>query len=75
VDPSSNKVTSKFTTGTKAIAMAVGEGGIWVLSRVERSVVRVDLATGALARPIHVGANSLGIAVGDGSVWVARGGG
>jgi streptogramin lyase len=75
VDPTSNKVTSKFTTGTKAIAMAVGEGGIWVLSRVEESVVRVDLATGALARPIHIGANPLGIAVGDGSVWVARGGG
>ncbi len=56
------------------LAIAVGEGSVWVADNVGGTVSRIDAATGELeGRPIEVGAGPVGLAVGEGAVWVASG--
>ncbi|HJP65402.1 MAG TPA: adenylate/guanylate cyclase domain-containing protein [Actinomycetota bacterium] len=52
-------------------AIAVGEGGVWVVDDGTGAVVRVDASTRNVAARVHIGGCPWGIAAGAGSVWVA----
>jgi len=55
-----------------ANGLAAGADGIWVTSRLARTVTRIDPRTRRPGRPIRVGAGPADVAVGAGSVWVAN---
>jgi YVTN family beta-propeller protein len=71
IDPASNRVTA---TGVCCGDLAGGAGGLWVANGMDRTVLRVDPATGrVLARiplPAAAAEAPFGIAAAGGSVWV-----
>jgi peptide/nickel transport system substrate-binding protein len=60
-----------IAVGDGPTAVAFGEGAVWVTNADDRTVSRINPATG-LADPKPIAANAVGrgIAVGGGSVWV-----
>jgi streptogramin lyase len=76
VDPTKNEVAlPSIATKVPATDMAIGEGAIWVLSRLDASLVRVDLATGQTGPTVKLDGDPIAVAAGDGVVWVVRNGG
>jgi DNA-binding SARP family transcriptional activator len=71
ISPTSNTVTATIPLGYPVDALAVGSGGAWVASRWNRTVARIDLATGEVVKVIRVGGRPAAIATGDGRVWVS----
>jgi peptide/nickel transport system substrate-binding protein len=70
----SNRLVTPFPVGNGPTAIAVGDGGVWVVDSHNETVVRIDPDTGSVAAIIHVGRSPAGVAVGGGSVWVANSG-
>jgi streptogramin lyase len=63
-----------FHVGGTPVAVAAGEGGVWVVDNARSRVVELDPSSTRPARgPIRVGAGPEAITVGGGSVWVASG--
>lgn len=65
-------VIASIPVYSNALAVAHGEGAVWVACR-DDSVVRVDPKTDRVGAQIHVGALPHGIAAGAGAVWVTLG--
>jgi YVTN family beta-propeller protein len=61
---------SPIEVGDGPVDIAVGEGGVWVLNRLDASVSRIDEETGEVVATIDVGNEPQHIAVGEGYVWV-----
>lgn len=60
--------------GPSPVAVAVGEGSVWVANNADGTVTRVDARERKpVGRPVRVGSGPLAIAVGESSVWVATG--
>jgi streptogramin lyase len=60
--------------GGTPVAIAVGEGGAWVVDNTGGRVVHLDPRRGRpTGRPIPVGSGPESIAAGEGAVWVASG--
>jgi branched-chain amino acid transport system substrate-binding protein len=72
IQPHSGKVTRHIPLNAASTAVAVGEGGVWVLNSDEQTISRVDPKTGE-SEPFGTGATPTDIAVGAGSVWVGAG--
>ncbi len=60
-----------FPAGPDPGALAVGEGALWVASKLSAVVAKVDPASGEVLDRIPVGDGPAGVAVGARSVWVA----
>ena len=60
-----------FPVGDGPVDVAVGEGGVWVASRLDRTVTRLDPATGKIVATIELGNEPQRIAAGGGAVWVS----
>jgi DNA-binding SARP family transcriptional activator/ABC-type branched-subunit amino acid transport system substrate-binding protein len=73
IDPASGRVRSYTAVGTTPANVAVGEGGVWVLSADDRSVSLLDPADGRLVKTFRTGGTPTELAVGDGAVWVGTG--
>jgi len=74
IDPSGKRIESYVRVGRHPVAVAVGEGGVWVANSEDGTVTRLDPATGKLVNTISAGGGDLnGIAIGFGFVWVANG--
>jgi YVTN family beta-propeller protein len=58
--------------GQQPMAIAAGEGGIWVVSYGDHRVWRIDPVTRRVIARIPVGAGPLSVAAGLGSVWVTN---
>jgi dipeptidyl aminopeptidase/acylaminoacyl peptidase len=71
IDPETNEIVDSLPL-TEAGDLAVGEGSVWVLSRLasEGAVLRIDPATNEITAMIPVGDQLSNIAVGQGAVWV-----
>jgi YVTN family beta-propeller protein len=52
------------------VDIAVGEGAVWVLNRLDATVTRIDEETGEVLATIHVGNEPQHITAGEGFVWV-----
>jgi serine/threonine protein kinase/streptogramin lyase len=82
VDPATGRVEARVPgggspgglqgTGTREaqLAIAVGDGIIWVTGKVDGSISRIVSVSGTALEPIKVGLTPTGVAVGFGSVWV-----
>jgi YVTN family beta-propeller protein len=53
------------------VDVAVGEGGVWVASALDRSVSRIDPGTNEVEKTIAVGNEPRRVAAGEGRVWVS----
>jgi branched-chain amino acid transport system substrate-binding protein len=58
------------------LAVAAGDGAVWVLDGGPPSVVRIDPRIGAVTNtiPLGIGSNPVALTVGAGAVWVADSG-
>jgi YVTN family beta-propeller protein len=73
VDPETGRVTDDVPVGSRPIAVAVGEGAVWVANADDGTVQRIDPETRQVVATIGVGGEVSDLAVGYGSVWVAGG--
>jgi DNA-binding beta-propeller fold protein YncE len=74
IDPVTNRVAAQtYPVGKDPTAVAVGEGSVWVANAGDKSILRLDPATGKLQATIVVGQQLRGFAIGGGvhGVWVA----
>ena len=66
-------MVASIPVGNAPSALAVGDGAVWVVSRSEGTLSRVDPGTNATSGSVRVGTDLTGLAVGEGAVWVAGG--
>jgi ABC-type branched-subunit amino acid transport system substrate-binding protein/DNA-binding beta-propeller fold protein YncE len=70
LDAAGDRVASFTATATAPSNVAVGEGGIWVLSQEDRTVARIDSETKAVVK-FRTRGVPVDIAAGAGAVWLA----
>jgi branched-chain amino acid transport system substrate-binding protein len=74
INATSNDVGAPLAVGTTPSAVAAGEGSVWVLNADDRTVSRIDPASGRVAPPKAITEGTpAAIAVGEGSLWVVSG--
>jgi ABC-type branched-subunit amino acid transport system substrate-binding protein/DNA-binding beta-propeller fold protein YncE len=71
LDAAGDRVASFTATPTAPSNVAVGEGGIWVLSQDDRTVARIDPETKAVVKEFRTRGVPVDIAAGAGAVWLA----
>ena len=71
IEPRSNRILGQIPVGSRPIAIAAGEGAVWVANADDETVSRIDPETLEVVRTIGIGVPASDIAVGEGSVWVA----
>ena len=74
VDPQTGRVEADVPIGGHPVAIAVGEGAVWVANSDQETLVRID-PTSKHVTSIGLGTDVADVAVGFGSVWVAGGNG
>jgi YVTN family beta-propeller protein len=73
LDPKTNRLVDAIPVGSTPIAVAVGEGAVWVVNSEDGTLSRIDPKTRKVTRTIGLGTPASDVAVGFGSVWVANG--
>jgi YVTN family beta-propeller protein len=73
IDANTGRLTGSIPVGVRPVAVAVGQGSLWVTNFDEQTVSRIDPATGKELTRVPAGGAPTGIAVGAGSVWVTHG--
>ena len=74
VDPKTGRVEADVPIGGHPVAIAVGEGAVWVANSDQETLVRIDPKSKDVTS-IGLGTDVADVAVGFGSVWVAGGNG
>ena len=83
IDPKTDRVVADIGVGQRPTAVAVGEGGVWVLDADDRTVQKIDPASEGVVRTTGVPGSvspatgsgqrsSPVLAVGAGGVWVGQ---
>ncbi len=72
IDPTQQEVVQRYRVQTRALALAVTGGALWVVDRLANAVDRFDLAHPNVRNVIKVGADPLVLASGYGAIWVAN---
>jgi len=73
IDPRTNRLSGRpVTTGASPQSLAVGGGSLWVANHDERTVARLDLASGKVVADIPVPSEPHRVAYGAGAVWVGN---
>lgn len=52
-------------------ALAIGDGNVWVLSRIQSAVTPISEGSAQVGQPIALGGDPIAIALGDGALWIA----
>ena len=74
INAASNEVGAPLAVGTTPSAVAAGEGSVWVLNADDRTLSRIDPATGRVSSPKALSDGTpVALAVGEGSLWVVSG--
>ena len=72
VDPASGERTN-FAVGNSPIAIAAGEGAVWVVDDSDQTLTRIDPASeNAVLDTTTLGGQPSAVAVGGGAVWVTN---
>jgi YVTN family beta-propeller protein len=72
IDTATNRVVEQATVGSTPTSVTAGSGAVWALNTDDRTVSRVDPATGT-ERSFSTEANVVDLAAGaDGTLWVAQ---
>jgi DNA-binding SARP family transcriptional activator len=74
IDPQTGRIEAAVPIGGHPLAIAVGEGGVWVANADQQTLVRIDPKTKETTS-IGLGTDVADVAVGFGSIWVAGGNG
>ena len=74
IDPQTGRIEAAVPIGGHPVAIAAGEGGVWVANADQQTLVRIDPKTKDTTS-IGLGTDVADVAVGFGSVWVAGGNG
>ncbi len=74
VDPATESVVASIPMGSRPVAVAAGEGAVWVGDARDTTVTRVDPATRTSVKTIGIGEPVVDLATGVGAVWAATGG-
>jgi DNA-binding SARP family transcriptional activator/streptogramin lyase len=64
------RVTAVASVGALPSAVVAQRGFVWVLSRGDATVSKLDARTGAVVRTVSARGTPVGLALGEGSVWV-----
>jgi len=73
IDPKTNRSLGRpVRTGASPQSLAVGGGSLWVANHDERTVTRIDLASGKVVADIPVPSEPHRVAYGAGAVWVGN---
>jgi streptogramin lyase len=72
IDPARPGAAEAIELPAGPVAVAVGNGSVWVANQLDDSVTRVDARTGVVGPTIAVGREPVALAVGDDAVWVAN---
>jgi ABC-type branched-subunit amino acid transport system substrate-binding protein/streptogramin lyase len=75
IEPRGDRVASFIESGRAPSNIAVGEGGVWVMSAEDGTIARIDPRTMAVTGRITAHGQPSDIAAGLGSLWVGNGGG
>jgi YVTN family beta-propeller protein len=71
IDSSTNELVATFEAGQDPVAIASGEGAVWVVDRVDSTVIRIDPETDtATTRGLPGGRGSRDVVVTGGLVWI-----
>ncbi len=73
IDPKANRVADDVPVGSRPVAVAVGEGGVWAANADDGTISRIDPKSRKVVGTIGIGTDVSDLAVGFGSVWVANG--
>jgi DNA-binding beta-propeller fold protein YncE len=71
IDPNKLAISRLISVARRPVALAVGEGAVWVASDGERTISRIDPTTQRVTKRIHLSRSPAALAPGAGSVWVA----
>jgi hypothetical protein len=74
IDARGDRVASFIESGNAPSNIAVGEGGVWVLSAEDQTISRVDPRTMAVTSGIQARGTPTHIAAGLGALWIGNGG-
>jgi YVTN family beta-propeller protein len=74
VDTRTNRIVASIATGSRPVAVAAGEGAIWVGDAQDGTVTRIDPEQMRVVKTIGIGAPAVDLATGAGDVWAATGG-
>jgi YVTN family beta-propeller protein len=73
IDPQTNRLAGRpVRTGDSPQSLAVGGGSLWVANHDERTVTRIDLASGKVVADIPVPSEPHRVAYGAGAAWVSN---
>src|SRR4029453_17565472 len=73
IDPRTNRLVGRpVRTGASPQSLAVGGGSLWVANNDERTVARIDQASGKVVADIPVPSEPHRVAYGAGTVWVSN---
>jgi YVTN family beta-propeller protein len=73
IDPRTNRLVGRpVRTGASPQSLATGGGSLWVANHDERTVARIDLASGKVVADIPVPSEPHQVAYGAGAVWVGN---
>jgi YVTN family beta-propeller protein len=73
IDPKENRVVGDVPVGSRPVAVAAGEGAVWVANGDDGTVSRIDPETRKVVKTIGIGGDVSDVATGFESVWVAGG--
>jgi serine/threonine-protein kinase len=73
IDPATGEAVAAIATGSSPVAVAVGEGAVWLVTTGDARLSRVDPQTNqvvsSVGLPRGIGESPEGIVVGEGAVW------
>jgi YVTN family beta-propeller protein len=69
IDPGSNRVVGSIAVGARPGAIASGSDSLWVANLDDKTVQRIDLATGKVVHTVPVQDSPTGLATSPGNVW------
>jgi streptogramin lyase len=70
IDTHTDRIVANVEVGVQPIAIAFGEGSVWVLDQGRQRLQRIDPRANAIVASIPVGFLPTGVAVGEASIWV-----
>jgi YVTN family beta-propeller protein len=73
IDPESNAVVADMSLNTKALALAFGQGSLWVATD-NNELLKISPYTVVTSEIIKVGKSPRSIAIGEGAVWTLNAG-